>query len=359
MKPRLSAISIVCLWLLASNAPAHHSFVTHYDYDREMVITGAVTSARLANPHSFFTVDVTVEDGSIESWEIEGNSIPLLSRAGITGDTFQVGDVVTVTGMLSRDPDRKLMFGLVADGADGETYHLIRPGWDRPAPGIALVRGVGQSRDIGDFAGIWQRVIREGELMNLSGDSPLPLNEKGIAARAAYNPLESQYKDCVSVDIPSLFSLPYLKRFTVSDNRVDIYYEYTAVLRQFVADGQPRLAHQTDQYGVSTASIAGDELVIVTEEFPSSSAGLASDFDPFGRGTNIPSSQLKRLSETYRLLNDGEILEVSLVVEDQEYLSEPYEITLIWSRRPEETEIFDFECELDIARKSTSNAVVD
>ena len=359
MKTRLSAISVVCLWLQAVSASAHHSFVTHYDYDREIVVTGAITSARLANPHSFFTVDVTVEDGSTESWEIEGNSIPLLSRAGITRDTFQVGDIVTVTGMLSRDPARKLMFGFVADTAYGETYHLIRPGWDRPAPGITLVRGTGQSREIGDFAGIWQRVIREGELMNLSGDSPLPLNEKGIAARAAYNPLESQYKDCVSVDIPSLFSLPYLKQFAVSDNRVDIYYEYTAVLRQFVTDGRPRLAHQTDQYGVSTASLVGDELIIVTEAFPPSSAGLASDFDPFGRGTNIPSSRQKRMTETYRLLNNREILEMSLVVEDREYLSEMYETSLIWARRPEGTEIFGFECELDIARKSTSNAVVD
>ena len=120
MKTRLSAISVVCLWLQAVSASAHHSFVTHYDYDREIVVTGAITSARLANPHSFFTVDVTVEDGSTESWEIEGNSIPLLSRAGITRDTFQVGDIVTVTGMLSRDPARKLMFGFVADTAYGE-----------------------------------------------------------------------------------------------------------------------------------------------------------------------------------------------------------------------------------------------
>ena len=359
MTTRFSVVSIMCLWLQAPGTSAHHSFATHYDYDREIVITGVVTSARLANPHSFFAVDVTVSDGSIESWEIEGNSIPLLTRAGITRDTFQVGDVVTVTGMLSRDPDRKLMFGLVADAADGETYHLIRPGWDRPAPSITLVRGAGQSLDIGDFAGIWQRVIREGELMNLSGDSPLPLNENGLVARAAYNPLESQYKDCVSVDIPSLFSIPYLKEFRVLGNQVDIYYEYTAVLRQFVADGRPRLAHETDQYGVSRAGMVGDELLIVTDGFRPSSAGLASDFGPFGRGAHIPSSRHKRLTETYRLLNDGEILEVSLVVEDQEYLSEPYETTLIWARRPEGTEIFDFECELDIARKSTSNAVVD
>ena len=359
MKIRLSAILIACVGLPATIASAHHSFVTHYDYDTEITVTGVVSDIRLASPHSFFAVDATLEDGSAETWEIEGNSIPLLARAGITAETFRLGETVTVTGMLSRDPARKLMFGMRAEKPDGEIYNLIRPDWDRPAPSITLVRGISQSSGIQELAGKWQRVFREGELMNRSGASPYPLNDRGLAARAAYNPLESKYKDCLSVEIPSLFTLPYLVEFRVSDDRVEIYYEYTAVLRQFVTDGTPGLAHETDRYGVSSASVAGDELTIVTEMFPPSTAGLASDFDSFGRGTNIPSSGQKRLTETYRLLNDGEILELSLRVEDPEYLSEPFDTTMIWARRPEGAEIYDFDCDVDIARRSTSNAVVD
>ena len=359
MKTLASFASVVCLLLYAIGVSAHHSFVTHYDYDKEITVTGAMTEIRIASPHSFFTVEVTVEDGSIETWEIEGNAVPLLARAGITADTFQLEETVTVTGMLSRDPDRKLMFGMLAEKSNGESYHLIRPDWDRPAPSITLVRGVGQSTSLRDFAGIWQRVIREGEMLNRSGESPLPLNEKGIAARAAYNPLESQYGDCVSLDIPSLFTVPYPIEFTVSDDRVEVFYEYNAVLREFVTDGSPRLAHETDQYGVSSASVVGDELTIVTEMFPPSSGGLATDFDSLGKGTNIPSSQHKRLIETYRLLNDNAILELSLIIEDPEYLSEPFNTTMIWARRPEGTAIYDFDCDLEIARRSTSNAVVD
>ena len=359
MKSLSLLTSVGYLLLHAHGVSAHHSFVTHYDYDTEITVTGVMTEVRLASPHSFFAVDVTLEDGSIETWEIEGNSIPLLTRAGITAETFQLGETLTVTGMLSRDPDRKLMFGMRAEKPDGETYNLIRPDWDRPAPGITLVRGVSRSSSVSDLAGIWQRVYREGELMNRSGASPYPLNESGLAARAVYNPLESKYKDCLSIEIPSLFTLPYLVEFRVSDDRVEIYYEYTAVLRQFVTDGSPRLAHDTDRYGVSSATVAGDELTIVSEMFPPSSAGLASDFGPFGRGTNIPSSGQKRLTETYRLLNNNDILELSLRVEDPEFLSEPFDTTLIWARRPEGTEIYDFDCDVDIARRSTSNAVVD
>lgn len=348
-----------CLVLHASGVSAHHSFVTHYDYDTEITVTGVVTEIRLASPHSFFSVDVTLEDGGIETWEIEGNSIPLLARAGITADTFQLGETVTVTGMLSRDPDRKLMFGMLAEKPNGETYNLIRPDWDRPAPGITLVRGASQSSGVRDFAGIWLRMIRDGEMLNKSGDSPLPLNENGIAARAAYNPLDSQYKDCLPLDMPSLLTVPYPVEFRVTDDRVDVYHEYNAVLRQFVTDGMPRPSHETDQYGVSSARVAGNELTIVTDMFPPSSAGLAADFDSFGKGANIPASHQKRLTETYRLLNDRSILELSLTLEDPEYLSEPFNTTMIWARQPEGTEIYDFDCDVDIARRSTGNAVVD
>ena len=359
MKNLLPTISIMCLWLQAGSTTAHHSFATHYDYDREITVTGVVTDIRLANPHSFFEVDVTVSDGRIETWEIEGNSIPLLARAGITAESFQLGETVTVTGMLSRDPERTLMFGMVAEKSNGETYHLIRPDWDRPAPSVTLVRGANPSSSIRDFAGIWLRMIREGEMLNKSGESPLPLNGQGIAARAAYNPLESQYKDCLSLDMPSLLTVPYPMELRVTGERVDFYHEYNAVLRQFVTDGSPRPSYETDQYGVASARADGGELTIVTEEFPPSSAGLGVDFDSWGKGANIPSSRHKRLTETYRLLNDGTILELSLTVEDPEFLSEPFDTTMIWARQPEGTEIYDFDCDLEIARRSTGNAVVD
>ena len=50
------ALSTVAAWLLlhAGGVSAHHSFVTHYDYDTEITVTGVVTEIRLASPHSFF-----------------------------------------------------------------------------------------------------------------------------------------------------------------------------------------------------------------------------------------------------------------------------------------------------------------
>ena len=69
--------------LPAGSVRAHHSFATHYLMDRSVEITGVVTEASLRNPHSFFTLEVTTEDGTVE-WEVEAHAIPLLRRIGST-----------------------------------------------------------------------------------------------------------------------------------------------------------------------------------------------------------------------------------------------------------------------------------
>ena len=345
--------------LQAQAVHAHHSFATHYKYDEQVEISGVITEFRLANPHSFMHVEVTLETGGTEMWEVEANSVVLLRRANITSETFRVGDRVTMTGMRSLDPNRRLMFGMVGETESGELYNFIRPDWDRPAAPITLVRGVARPLDVGQLEGVWRRVIRDGEIMNLLGESPLALNDEGLRARANYNPLESKYKDCVPIDIPSLLYIPYLIEIDVSDENIQFHHEYFNIFRQFTLDSNPRRAHTTEQYGVSSTRIEGNELVIESTGFPASQAGLGGDFDPLGMGKHIPSSEGKQLTETYRLLNNDEILEASLVLADPAYLTEPFETTLIWTRVSEESELPEFECDLDVARRSTGNAVPD
>lgn len=349
--------SATLLLLETQAVQAHHSFATHYKYDEQVEISGVITEFRLANPHSFMHIDVTLEGGAIEMWEVEANSVVLLRRANITNETFRVGDWVRMTGMRSLDPDRRLMFGMVGETESGESYNFIRPDWDRPAAPVTLVRGAERPLDVSRLEGTWRRIIREGEIMNLLGESPLPLNEVGVQARESYNPLESKYKDCVPIDIPSLFFIPYLLQIGMNDDRVEFRYEYFDIVRQFTLDGTPVRSHTTDQYGISSTGIDRDQLTVETTGFPASQAGLGGDFDPLGIGKHVPSSEEKRLTEIYRLLNDDQILEVSLTLADPTYLTEPYETTLIWTRVSEH--LSEFNCELDIARRSTSNAVPD
>ena len=362
---RLTTSTAILLLGFGSPTLAHHSFATHYLYDEHVRITGIVTEAKLANPHSFFGLDVTTESGQIERWEVEANSIPLLARAGIVNGVFSLGDEVTITGMRSRRPDRQLMFGLVGTATDGKDYYFIRPDWDTAAPPVTLVRGEAGALSITGLSiteglnGIWKRIIRDGEILNTDGESPLPLNEKGLLAWTNYNPLESQMRNCIPPDIPSLHTIPYLLEITASDDIITIRHEYYDIHRRFYPGGDATQAHETRQYGVSKTRVEPDALYIETSGFPAMSAGLAGDFDFLGRGKNVPSSEGKYMSETYRLLNNGEVLEMTYVLDDPEYLAEPYNGTMLWARQPEDTRVFDMDCEMAISQRSTDNAFSD
>lgn len=81
---------------------AHHNPAAHYIVDERVEINGIVTEFRPVNPHSRIYLDVTNDEGEIEQWMAEGDSIINLRRAGWTDDQFKPGDEVQVLGRPSR-----------------------------------------------------------------------------------------------------------------------------------------------------------------------------------------------------------------------------------------------------------------
>jgi hypothetical protein len=95
--------------LLASVAAlAHHNPAAHYIVDERVEIDGVVTEFVPVNPHSRIYFDVTNEQGEVEHWMAEGDSIINLRRAGWTTDQFKPGDRIHILGRPSRD-GRKLV----------------------------------------------------------------------------------------------------------------------------------------------------------------------------------------------------------------------------------------------------------
>jgi len=89
--------------VLASPVGAHHSFTNFWHMDRMVMITGVVKSLKLVNPHPELVVEVTTEDGTIETWTITGRATGTgILRAGWNIDTVPVGVTVTVDGNPSR-----------------------------------------------------------------------------------------------------------------------------------------------------------------------------------------------------------------------------------------------------------------
>ena len=86
---------------------AHHSFASEFDADRPVMLTGVITMVEFINPHSWIHIAVSLDDGTVETWEIEGGTPNTLFRRGINDSTLPLGAEVRVEGYRARDGSRR------------------------------------------------------------------------------------------------------------------------------------------------------------------------------------------------------------------------------------------------------------
>ena len=339
--------------LAVEPASAHHSFATHYLMDRSMEITGVVTEASLRNPHSFFTLQVATEDGVVE-WEVEAHAVPLLRRIGIDRETIQPGDTITVVGPSPRGA-RRVTFGAHITLADGRQFSLLGGGL-----AANLTRYSAESVDALADGSILQRMSGRWGVITppgtqVIGETPLPLNEAGRAARAGYDPLDTPAMNCVPPSVPSVLYAPYVFEVRTDGPQPVLFHEYEGLARPLSLTEEP--ADTPPGLGRRTATVEGDALVVESVGFSGHPAGLASDWDRIGRGRNVPGSAQKRLVERYTVSDDRMTLVLDYTLEDPVYLSEPFTARVEWNRLTDDAPIYDFDCDADIATRSTLNAV--
>jgi hypothetical protein len=327
-------------------AHAHHSFATHYDSSNIVEISGMLSDVKMRNPHSFFEVDVTNADGETETWEVEAHAVPILRRLGITRETLKVGDSVTIRGPRSRRPEKLLLFGARITTGAGEEFEMLDS--IRRAPDYYVT----DSREgLERLSGKWMTYI-SGQRVT---DSPMPLNAAAKEARENFNASLNTSSQCIPMNLPSLLMLPYVYQITIDGESVDLFHEYSQIRRPVVLNNETR--NVTDPtFGVRTGRYEDGTLIIETAEFPSMPAGLASGWDPNGNGADIPSSEQKRLVERYVVSDDGARLTLNYTVTDPVYLTEPFSDQIEWHRMPADATIHQFECDADIALRSTQNA---
>jgi hypothetical protein len=111
-------------------ASAHHSYAM-FDSQVTLTIPGTVVSWDWTNPHSFLQV---ISDTG-QHWALESASPSLLSRNGVTRNTFKPGDKVTVKAHPRRDNTEGGSL-LSATLTDGRTllFEAARPARPADAP---------------------------------------------------------------------------------------------------------------------------------------------------------------------------------------------------------------------------------
>ena len=93
------------LGIVMAAAPvlAHHAFSAEFDATKPVALRGKVTKMEWINPHAWLHIDVTKEDGTVESWMIETGPPGALVRRGWKRDSVVVGTEVLVEGYRAID----------------------------------------------------------------------------------------------------------------------------------------------------------------------------------------------------------------------------------------------------------------
>ena len=129
---------------------------------------------------------------------------------------------------------------------------------------------------------------------------------------------------CEPVNIPSLFYVDYLLDIRVNEEEVIIHHEVYDVTRRVPLDSEPKSQHESGLFGVASARMEGDELVVESSDYPPSPWGLAIVTLANGNGADVPSSAEKKLTERYSVSEDGKTLRLDFTLEDPVYLTEPF-----------------------------------
>ena len=103
---RLTSVGVVAAIVLIAaslRVSAHHSFAAEFSRDRPVTLEGEVLMMEWVNPHSWLHINVTKEDGTVETWKIEGGSPSVLMRQGWTRDSLPAGTKIRVEGFGAKD----------------------------------------------------------------------------------------------------------------------------------------------------------------------------------------------------------------------------------------------------------------
>ena len=84
----------------AATASAHHGQAGLFDEDRIVELKGTVKQWSFINPHPILVLEAPDEKGVRKEWDVYfgPGAVPSLRRQGFSGDTFKVGETVTVKG---------------------------------------------------------------------------------------------------------------------------------------------------------------------------------------------------------------------------------------------------------------------
>jgi hypothetical protein len=112
MFSRVGAVLILFVLVgFGSSAPlAHHSVSGQFDLSKVATLKGVISKIDWINPHTYVYLDVTEENGTKNTWQLETFPPAQLRRSGLSKETImgKLGEVVTINILPARDGSKHL-----------------------------------------------------------------------------------------------------------------------------------------------------------------------------------------------------------------------------------------------------------
>ena len=322
----LHLLAVAMVLVSAPPISAHHSRAG-FDMDSVVAVQGTVTRFEWSNPHVYIYMESHDGGGEPLEWEIETDAIPVLARNGWTADLVEPGDVVSVRGNPGKESAARHALLVSIRTADGRVL--------TPRRHVDASRAVAQATDI---SGVWELPTDYGDFNQRWAE--VALTEQGATARAAYDSrLHRPAAKCIATPSPGVLIMPFLNEIELGDEIVTMRSEFFNSERTIYMDGRehPEDGERTNQ-GHSIGWWEGEVLVVDTRLFEDHRAPIR------GPNEGVPSGAQRHLMERYYLSEDRTHLIVEFVVEDPEYLAEPFSGSLELYYAPE-LEMLGFNCD--------------
>lgn len=128
MKFSKSTITLLLCSLFAfTSVQAHHSFAI-YDLENKTELKGKIVSFKFIQPHTKLVLEVMLEDGKTEQWEIETMNPRRWDSFDLDRNFVKEGDNISLLGWAARNGSRTMALGtlITEDGDEMEVRDRIR-----------------------------------------------------------------------------------------------------------------------------------------------------------------------------------------------------------------------------------------